>query len=64
MNRYLTPDEVADRIGFSVKTLANWRSLTRTSGEQQGPRWQKFGTQAPYPEGWVEEWLEATAVAA
>lgn len=49
---YLKPEEVAERLGFSVATLANWR--TRGSG----PRYIKVGHKVLYPEDEVDNFLE------
>lgn len=40
---YLSPAELAARLGLSEKTLANWRALG------QGPRWIRIGRSIRYP---------------
>ena len=53
----LTPLAVADRLGCSLSTLANWRCIGR------GPPFVKFGTtqQAPvrYRESDLDQWIAA-----
>lgn len=38
----LTPSQVADRTGFKVQTLANWRVLGK------GPKWFRVGRSVRY----------------
>jgi predicted DNA-binding transcriptional regulator AlpA len=55
MSTWLTPPQVAERTGFSVSTLANWRSLST------GPAWIKVGTRIRYDEAVVSAWMEQAA---
>ena len=55
MSAWLTPPQVAERTGFSVSTLANWRSLST------GPAWVKVGTRIRYDEAVVAEWMQKAA---
>ena len=51
-NRFLTPDEVADRYrgGISVGTLRNWRT------KRIGPSYMKIGKAILYPVDELDEW--------
>ena len=51
----LPPSAVAERVGLSKQTLANWRSL------RTGPPWVKLGRLVRYPEDRLETWLEENA---
>lgn len=51
--RSLTPADVAEKTGFAVQTLANWRSL----GE--GPAFFKVGGLVRYDEATIQQWLES-----
>lgn len=59
MTRMLPARRVAELIGISTKTLANWRSLGK------GPAgWRHVNdTLVVYPEPAVREWLKARGVA-
>jgi hypothetical protein len=46
----LSPQEVADYWGVSVKTLAKWRSLN------QSPIYKKVGRKVWYSKEWIEEY--------
>jgi predicted DNA-binding transcriptional regulator AlpA len=52
--RFLSPGAVADRIGYTVATLAMWRV------KGKGPKFVKFGTsqqaRVRYPESEVLAW--------
>lgn len=52
MTVWLTPPQVSERTGFSVSTLANWRSLGT------GPASVKVGTRVRYDEAVVTAWQE------
>lgn len=52
MTVWLTPQQVADRTGFTVGTLANWRFLGR------GPASVKVGTRIRYDEAVLTQWQE------
>lgn len=61
----LSPQEVSDRTGLALQTLANWRSTGR------GPSWRKLagelntaGGIVGYPEVDLERWLHAKGVTA
>lgn len=58
--RHLTAAQVAERIGFSIATLAAWRF------KGVGPRFVKFGdkpqSRVRYPVDEVEAWEEAHPV--
>jgi hypothetical protein len=41
---YLTSDQLAERLGLKVRTLANWRS----DPKQPGPRFRKYGNRIRY----------------
>lgn len=49
---WLTPPQVSERTGFSVSTLANWRSLGI------GPASVKVGTRIRYDEAVVTAWQQ------
>ena len=51
-----TPAEVAERLGVSPATLANWRSAGR------GPAYLRIGGRVVYPEKAIEQWLEAQLI--
>jgi excisionase family DNA binding protein len=53
--RLYTADEIAERFGVAVSTLAYWRWLGR------GPRFTKLGSRVRYAEDDVREWLESRA---
>jgi hypothetical protein len=62
---YLTPQEVHERTGLALQTLANWRS-TWPDGECKGPSWIKSagrigspGGRVLYPEAGVHAYLAA-----
>lgn len=55
---YLNTTEVGDRLGLSVKTLANWRSAGI------GPAYLKVGGRVLYPEDLLTEWLTERIVEA
>ncbi|WP_280409124.1 helix-turn-helix domain-containing protein [Nocardia brasiliensis] len=57
---WLTREEVAQRLRFSVKTLANWAAQTPS----KGPRFTKVGRQCRYDLGDVIAWQEAQGVEA
>lgn len=57
---WLTREEVAARVRFSVKTLANWASQT----PPKGPRFIKVGRQCRYELADVVAWQEAQGVEA
>ena len=48
----LTPEEVAQYLRISQKTLANWRCAER------GPRYLRIGRDIRYPENALLDWLE------
>lgn len=48
----LTPEEVAQYLRISQKTLANWRCADR------GPRYLRIGRDIRYPENALVDWLE------
>ncbi|NLP82607.1 excisionase [Microbacterium sp. CFH 90308] len=48
---------MSERTGFSVKTLANWRSKTR-AGEPTGPAFVKAGALIRYDSDAVAEWQQ------
>jgi len=49
---YLTPDELSDLLGLSVKTLANWRL------DGRGPEFERFGNRIRYFKDAVQVWRE------
>jgi hypothetical protein len=51
----LTPDQVAERLGLSVQTLAIWRLRAF------GPRWLKISSRVRYRERDLEEFLASRA---
>ena len=55
MSLWLTPAQVSQRTGFSVSTLANWRSLGI------GPASVKVGTRIRYDETAVDRWMREAA---
>lgn len=56
-DRLRTPDEVADRITISAKTLANWRSAGT------GPAYARIGGRVRYRDADVDRWIDAQGVA-
>jgi predicted DNA-binding transcriptional regulator AlpA len=50
--QYLTPKEVAEFMGISVQSLANWRTARR------GPPWTKIETAVRYSKNALQRWLE------
>jgi predicted DNA-binding transcriptional regulator AlpA len=52
--RFLTEQQVADRLALSVKTLQRWRLLG------QGPRFRKFGGAVRYSVVDIETWMAST----
>jgi predicted DNA-binding transcriptional regulator AlpA len=61
----LSPQEVHERTGLALQTLANWRS------KGQGPTWAKLtgeinrvGGIVGYPEDALQEWLDSRGVTA
>lgn len=57
-NRFLTPEEVADRYrgSVSVGTLRNWRAM------RIGPSFVKIGKAVLYPAGELDAWDERNKV--
>ena len=53
-----TPEEVAEYLGLTAKTLKNWRSL------RIGPRYLKTGGRVRYRWADVEKWHDERAGAA
>jgi predicted DNA-binding transcriptional regulator AlpA len=51
--KWMRPDEVADHIGISVKTLANWRVFG------DGPDFVKVGRLVRYEPSAVDAWQRA-----
>lgn len=56
-DRLCTPEEVADRLVVSAKTLANWRS----SGV--GPAYARIGGRVRYRDADIAAWIDAQGVA-
>lgn len=54
--RWLTPAEVAERTGFKVVTLANWR------WKRTGPPFTGRGPGVRYAEDELEAWMTARTV--
>lgn len=55
MTVWLTPAQVAERTGFKVRTLRNWRSLGT------GPAYLKVGRLVRYDESVIEAWQKRAA---
>lgn len=51
---WITRAQLADRIGYSEKTLRNWAS------EGRGPKFGKFGNRVRYRLKDIEEWEPPT----
>ncbi len=51
----LTPQELANLLGIPVKTIYQWRTLSR------GPRGIRVGKHLRYRRADVETWLDAQA---
>ena len=49
----MSPQELADDLGLSLATLADWRSQGR------GPAYLKVGRKIWYPRNRVENWLQS-----
>lgn len=47
--KHLTPKEAAERLGFALSTLANWRV------QGYGPRYIKISRKVLYPESEIEK---------
>lgn len=58
-DNWLTPSELAQRLGQSEATLANWRQLAKWRGRYLGPVFLKIGRNVFYPSARVEEWLRS-----
>ena len=56
---YLTPTEASERTGFAIQTLANWRSLTYTSGQQVGPPFLTVGRRVRYLTEEIDAWMRS-----
>jgi hypothetical protein len=53
-DRLLTPDELAEKLRVSPRTLTQWRYL------RKGPTWIRVGHRSVrYPIRSLEEWLSA-----
>ena len=55
---YLTPQELADRTGFALETVRDWRRYGT------GPKFGKFGRRIRYPIAEVEAWEKSRLAAA
>jgi hypothetical protein len=49
----ISPKELADSLGLSIATLADWRS------QRRGPTYLSVGRKIWYPKDRVDMWLEA-----
>lgn len=49
--KYLTPEQVAKKLGISEGTLANWR------GQDMGPRWLTISNRVAYREDAVNSYI-------
>lgn len=58
MSRLLTPGDVSERTGFAEKTLANWRSLSRSSERPVGPPSLRIGKSVRYDEEALGKWID------
>lgn len=58
MRQWLTPTQVSEMTGVAVQTLANWRSLSRTSSQPLGPQYVKAGRLVRYWSDEVAAWME------
>lgn len=57
-DKLLSPTECAAMIGYSVRTLANWRWRWR-QGDRIGPPWLELPTGAVrYPLAGIVKWLK------
>ncbi len=56
MPKLLTPDEAAELLGISTKTLSNWRWC------RCGPRFLRLGRRVLYSPEHLNDWLEEVAV--
>jgi excisionase family DNA binding protein len=54
--QYLTAEQVAERTGFSLKTLEAWRC------RRKGPAYFHIGRSVRYRADQVQTWIEAEAV--
>jgi hypothetical protein len=50
---FLTPEEVSQRYGLTVRTLATWRFQ---NGKRIGPPYLKLGASIRYPLSMLLEW--------
>lgn len=53
-NQWLTRAQVADRTGFSAKTLANWAAMIPS----KGPKFVRVAGRARYRAADVDAWQE------
>lgn len=56
MHEYYTPEQVAEILGVTEGTLANWRS------QQKGPPYEKNGRAISYRVDLFEAWREGNTV--
>ena len=49
---YFTPDELAEHLGVSARTLTNWR------GQGVGPTYERFGNKIRYFQDQVVAWRD------
>ena len=52
----LIPEETAERLGVSIRTLARWRV------EGGGPKYAKIGAAVRYRSSSIDAWIEAHEV--
>src|SRR5438309_369091 len=52
LDDYLSPEEQAEELEVSERTLARWRSM------RTGPRYTTVGRKILYRRRWTAEWLE------
>src|ERR1051325_9436638 len=55
LDDYLTPDQQADELDISTRTLARWR------GKRMGPPYTTVGRKLRYRRRWTDTWLEKRA---
>lgn len=54
-DRALTPQQVCERTGFAIQTLANWRVLDK------GPKWFRVGRSVRYWQSDVDDFMSSQA---
>jgi hypothetical protein len=54
-----TPEELSEYLGIPLRTLTQWRWITKNTGVQRGPRYVRMGHHVRYPRRDTQEWIDA-----